>query len=140
PMAITCYDFLSHSPEKPGTYWQALGSLERRVIPIPEDRHHWRAIQEAFHFHQLMLEQRNDLSFELDGIVIKIDRYDCQQVLGEKSRSPRWAIAFKSPPRKEVTKVRHIAMSVGRTGALTPIALLDPVDIGAVTVCRVTLH
>lgn len=140
PLAITCYDFLSHSPEKPATHWQALASLEMWGVPIPQHRHHCRTIQEALHFHQTILEQRDALAFELDGIVIKIDRYDWQQALGEKSRSPRWAIAFKFPPRKEVTQVRHIAVSVGRTGALTPIALLDPVDIGGVTVSRATLH
>ena len=87
-----------------------------------------------------MLEQRETLPFEIDGIVIKVDRYDFQQALGEKSRSPRWAIAFKFPARKEITTVRNIVVSVGRTGALTPIALLDPVDIGGVTVSRASLH
>ena len=69
-----------------------------------------------------------------------MNRFDWQKQLGEKSRSPRWAIAYKFPARKELTKVRAIAVSVGRTGALTPIAMLDPVDIGGVTVSRASLH
>jgi len=87
-----------------------------------------------------MAKQRDSLPFEIDGIVIKVDRFDWQRQLGEKSRSPRWAIAYKFPARKELTKVRAIAVSVGRTGALTPIAMLDPVDIGGVTVSRASLH
>jgi len=87
-----------------------------------------------------MAQQRDALPFEIDGIVIKVNRFDWQQMLGEKSRSPRWAIAYKFPARKELTKVRAIAVSVGRTGALTPIAMLDPVDIGGVTVSRASLH
>jgi len=72
--------------------------------------------------------------------VIKVDRYDWQRTLGEKSRSPRWALAFKFPARKEITRIRQIVVSVGRTGALTPIALLDPVEVGGVTISRATLH
>jgi DNA ligase (NAD+) len=140
PLAITCYEFMSHAPEKPATHWDAVENLEKWGIPIPQYRRRCRTIEEVLRFHQDMLEQRETLPFEIDGIVIKIDRYDWQQALGEKSRSPRWAIAFKFPARKEMTKVRQIAVSVGRTGALTPIALLDPVDIGGVTVSRATLH
>ena len=87
-----------------------------------------------------MAEQRDRLPFEIDGIVVKVNWQNWQEALGEKSRSPRWAIAFKFPPRKEITKVHKIIVSVGRTGALTPIALLNPVEIGGVTVSRATLH
>lgn len=140
PLTITCYEFMSPGAERPSTHFESVTCLESWGLPIPQFRRHCPSIQEAVEFHREMFEQRDALSFEIDGIVIKIDRFDWQKTLGEKSRSPRWAIAFKFPPRKELTKVQEIAMSVGRTGALTPIALLDPVEIGGVTVSRASLH
>lgn len=71
---------------------------------------------------------RDSLLFEIDGIVVKLDRRTWQDQLGSKSRSPRWAIAYKFPPRKEITVIQDIAVSVGRTGTLTPLALLKPVE------------
>lgn len=140
PLTLTCYDFLSPGPPRPRTHFEAVTCLKTWGLPVPKFRRQCRSIQETLEFHREMFEQRDVLPFEIDGIVIKVDRFDWQQSLGEKSRSPRWAIAFKFPPRKELTKVRQIAVSVGRTGALTPIALLDPVEIGGVTVSRASLH
>lgn len=140
PLTIICYDFMSPGPGRPSTHFEAVTCLKTWGLPIPQYRRLCRSIQEALEFHREMFEQRDALPFEIDGIVIKVDRFDWQQALGEKSRSPRWAIAFKFPPRKELTKVRQIVVSVGRTGALTPIALLDPVEIGGVTVSRASLH
>jgi DNA ligase (NAD+) len=140
PLTITCYDFMNSGPGRPGTHFEAVTYLKAWGLPIPQFRRRCRSIQDTLEFHREMLEKRDALPFEIDGIVIKVDRFDWQQALGEKSRSPRWAIAFKFPPRKELTKVRQIVVSVGRTGALTPIALLDPVEIGGVTVSRASLH
>ncbi len=139
-LTITCYDFMSEGEGKPATHDKAVSCLESWGLPIPPFRHNCQNIDEAIIFHIEMTEQRDRLPFEIDGIVIKVNRFDWQKQLGEKSRSPRWAIAFKFPARKEFTKVRAIAVSVGRTGALTPIAMLDPVDIGGVTVSRASLH
>ena len=80
------------------------------------------------------------MPFEIDGIVVKVDRRDWQDQLGSKSRSPRWAIAYKFAPRKEITVIQDIVVSVGRTGTLTPVALLKPVEVGGVTISRATLH
>ncbi|HBP87096.1 MAG TPA: DNA ligase (NAD(+)) LigA, partial [Nitrospiraceae bacterium] len=140
PLTITCYDFMSPGAGRPSTHFEAVTCLEAWGLPIPQFRRQCGFIQKGLEFHREMFERRDALAFEIDGIVIKVDRYDWQQTLGEKSRSPRWAIAFKFPPRKELTKVQEIAVSVGRTGALTPIALLDPVEIGGVTVSRASLH
>ena len=140
PLTITCYDFMSPGASRANTHFEAVTSLNAWGLPIPQFRRKCSSIQETLEFHREMFGQRDSLPFEIDGIVIKVDRFDWQQALGEKSRSPRWAIAFKFPPRKELTKVRQIAVSVGRTGALTPIALLDPVEIGGVTVSRASLH
>lgn len=83
---------------------------------------------------------RDTLGYEIDGMVIKVDSVAQQQELGEVSRSPRWAIAFKFPPRREVTRVQSITVQVGRTGALTPVAELVPVRVAGVMVRRATLH
>ena len=139
-LTLTCYDFMNEGEEKPGTHFDAVSRLEAWGLPIPLVRSHCPSINETLVFHRDMAEQRDALPYEIDGVVIKVNRFDWQSQLGEKSRSPRWAIAYKFPARKELTTVRAIAVSVGRTGALTPIAMLDPVDIGGVTVSRASLH
>ena len=140
PLTLICYELMSKGEEKQATHFEAVSCLEAWGLPIPKFRKNCQKIKEAMAFHADMAKQRDALPFEIDGIVIKVNRFDWQRALGEKSRSPRWAIAFKFPARKELTKVRAIAVSVGRTGALTPIAMLDPVDIGGVTVSRASLH
>jgi DNA ligase (NAD+) len=90
-------------------------------------------------YHDL-LDRRFDLPYEVDGLVVKVDSYDLQKQLGEISRSPRWAIAYKFPAVQETTEVMDITIQVGRTGALTPVARLSPVRVGGVEVSRATLH
>ncbi|MFO7615402.1 MAG: NAD-dependent DNA ligase LigA [Bacteroidales bacterium] len=87
-----------------------------------------------------MGEHREKLTYEIDGIVIKLENRKLRSKLGTRQRSPRWAFAWKFEPRKEITALREIIVQVGRTGIITPVALLDPVDIGGVTVSRATLH
>jgi DNA ligase (NAD+) len=84
--------------------------------------------------------RRDDLEFEIDGAVIKVDQYELQRRLGARSRSPRWAVAYKFPPREGRTVVRGIEVSVGRTGALTPVAVVEPLPLGGVTITNITLH
>ena len=83
---------------------------------------------------------RHKLNFEIDGMVLKVNEFSWRDSLGWRSRSPRWAYAWKFPPRQEVTMVEDIVVQVGRTGKLTPVALLLPVDVGGVTISRATLH
>ncbi|AEM55930.1 NAD-dependent DNA ligase LigA [Haloarcula hispanica N601] len=85
-------------------------------------------------------QARDDLDYEIDGVVIKVDDMDACDELGSTSRAPRWAFAYKFPARKEETTVRDIVVQVGRTGRLTPVALMDPVEVGGVTVSRASLH
>ncbi|HTO89746.1 MAG TPA: NAD-dependent DNA ligase LigA [Candidatus Sulfotelmatobacter sp.] len=99
-----------------------------------------KGIRDALAFHDRMGERRDGLDYEIDGVVIKVDRRDWQEALGMRSRSPRWAVAFKFPPRVEITKILDIIVQVGRTGKLTPVAQLQPVDVSGVTVSRATLH
>jgi len=99
-----------------------------------------QGIEEALAYHEALHAKRDTLPYEIDGVVIKVDRRDWQDLLGMRSRSPRWAVAFKFPPRVEVTKILDIVVQVGRTGKLTPVAVLQPVDVSGVTVSRATLH
>jgi DNA ligase (NAD+) len=97
-------------------------------------------LDEVVAYHDEMEAKRDELDYEIDGIVVKVNRRDQQAELGSRSRSPRWAVAFKFRPRQEITEVMDIAVQVGRTGKLTPVALLRPVDVSGVTVSRATLH
>ena len=87
-----------------------------------------------------MNERRENLPYEIDGIVIKVDRLDLQTRLGEIARSPRWALALKFAPKQETTRILDIIVQVGRTGALTPVAVMNPVRLGGVEISRATLH
>lgn len=91
-------------------------------------------------YYRKILDGRDRLPYEIDGIVVKVNDYDLQSRLGEISRSPRWAVAWKFPPQQEQTVVKDIVVGVGRTGALTPVAVLEPVRVGGVEVGRATLH
>jgi len=97
-------------------------------------------IDQAIAYYERMLQKRADLPIESDGTVFKVDRLDLQGELGELPRSPRWAIAYKFPPQQETTVVEAIHVQVGRTGALTPVARLQPVRVGGVTVSSASLH
>lgn len=91
-------------------------------------------------YYRRIMETRDTLDYEIDGVVVKVDSFQLQRELGEKSRSPRWAIAFKFPPRQACTVVEDIVPQVGRTGVITPVADLRPVEVSGVMVSRATLH
>ena len=97
-------------------------------------------IEAAIAYRDAQLDARDDLDYEIDGVVLKVDDVAACEALGTTSRAPRWAFAYKFPARKEETTVRDIVVQVGRTGRLTPVALLDPVEVGGVTVTRASLH
>lgn len=91
-------------------------------------------------FHASYDQNRDGLDFEIDGVVVKVNDLALRREMGTRSRTPRWAVAWKFPPRQEETEVRDVVVQVGRTGKLTPVALMMPVDVGGVTVSRATLH
>ena len=97
-------------------------------------------IDDAMAYRDRLLEERDDLDYEIDGVVITLNDRSACELLGHTARAPRWAFAYKFPARSERTTVRDIVVQVGRTGRLTPVALLDPVDVGGVTVSRASLH
>ncbi len=140
PLVIACYEIMAQSGTLPPTHWDELECLARWGLPIPMQRRRCESIEEVIAFHAEAEAGREQLPFEIDGVVVRVNRRDWQEALGEKSRSPRWAIAYKFTPRKEITQVQDIVVSVGRTGTLTPLALLKPVDVGGVTISRATLH
>lgn len=99
-----------------------------------------RGLDGCREYYQRLLADRDELSFEIDGVVYKVDDLDAREELGFTARAPRWAIAWKLPAQEATTVVRRILPSVGRTGAITPVAELEPVGVGGVTVSRATLH
>jgi DNA ligase (NAD+) len=139
-LVITCYGIMAQSGAPPPSHWEELEALARWGLPVPFRRRRCNSIEEVITFHGETEAIRETLPFEIDGIVVKLDRREWQEALGAKSRSPRWAIAYKFAPRKEITVIQDIAVSVGRTGTLTPLALLKPVEVGGVTISRATLH
>lgn len=96
--------------------------------------------EEVFRFCETCQKRRSDLPYEIDGVVVKVDSFALQNELGYTARAPRWAIAYKFPPEEKTTLLRDITVQVGRTGALTPVAELDPVLVAGSTVARATLH
>ena len=140
PLVVTCYEVMAVSTPIPSTHWDELERLAQWGLPVPTHRRLCASIEEVMAFHRETESMRDQLPYEIDGVVVKVNRRDWQSRLGMKSRSPRWAIAYKFLPRKEITVVQDIVVSVGRTGTLTPVALLKPVEVGGVTISRATLH
>jgi DNA ligase (NAD+) len=140
PLDCFFYDVLDASVE-PETHESEHGKLADWGLRTERD---WYAVVDdidaAIDFRDRLGEAREDLDYEIDGTVVKVnDRAQCER-LGRTSREVRWAFAYKFPARSEVTRVTDVVVQVGRTGRLTPVALLDPVDVGGVTVSRATLH
>jgi len=119
---------------------RALDALEAMGFKVCAEREKVPGIEKAMAFCEAQDARREKLPYEIDGIVIKVNEVALQEELGATAKAPRWAIAYKYPARQETTVVRDIRVQVGRTGALTPVADLEPVQIGGVTVSRSTLH
>ncbi|MCG3777828.1 MAG: DNA ligase [Nitrospira sp.] len=140
PLVVTCYEIIAQSSPVQPTHWDELTRMAQWGLAVPTHRQLCPSIEAVMDFHQETESLRDQLPYEIDGVVVKVNRRDWQDRLGMKSRSPRWAIAYKFTPRKEITVVQDITVSVGRTGTLTPVALLKPVEVGGVTISRATLH
>jgi len=140
PLDLFAYDVVYADAAAIRSQQEALASLADWGFRTDPTSRLCRDLDQVVAYHDELEARRDDLDYELDGIVVKVNRRDQQVELGSRSRSPRWAVAFKFAPRQEVTEVMDIAVSVGRTGKLTPVALLRPVDVSGVTVSRATLH
>lgn len=123
-----------------GTHWEVLQFLKKAGFKISKYAERAGDSQEVFDFCSRWQERRDTLPYEIDGGVIKVDSLDQQARLGATSKSPRWAIAYKFPAEQRTTKVVDITVNVGRTGAVTPVAILEPVRVAGSTVSRATLH
>ncbi|GIW72972.1 MAG: DNA ligase [Planctomycetota bacterium] len=119
---------------------RTLATLERLGFPVSDRRLVTEDLEEVERYYEELLAAREHAPYEMDGVVIKVDDYALQRELGEVSRSPRWAIAWKFPPVERTTRLLDIQVSVGRTGALTPFAILEPVVLSGARVSRATLH
>jgi DNA ligase (NAD+) len=137
---VYCYRILDYSEKTPRTHREALKLLESLGFDTSPNVKYCRDIEEAVKYHHRMESKRDDLDYEIDGVVIKVNDIALQEKLGTRTTNPKWAVAYKFKPRKEITKVEDIVVQVGRTGVITPLALLQPVDVGGVTVSRATLH
>ena len=140
PLDCLAYELLDVKGVSFRTDLEALEALESWGFQVPERLRTARSAEEILDYHASYQDDRDSLDYEIDGIVIKLNDLDERVDLGATSHHPRWALAFKFEPRKEVTRIDRIAVQVGRTGVLTPVALLLPVEVGGVTVSRATLH
>src|SRR5438105_5993281 len=134
------YDVFTGQRKAFATHWEALNWAERAGFRVNENRALCETIDEVIDFCNRMEAKRDDLDYEIDGVVVKVNSTALQDQFGATGKAPRWAIAYKYAARQATTKVNDIVVQVGRTGALTPVALLEPVQLGGVTVSRSTLH
>jgi DNA ligase (NAD+) len=123
-----------------GRQWEALGTLRRLGFPVNPDIKRTSDFDEVLDFIHQWTERREGLPYEADGVVVKVDAFDLQELLGVVGNAPRWAIAYKFPAREATTQLLKIGVNVGRTGVLTPYAVLEPVNIGGVMVRQASLH
>jgi len=122
------------------THWEALDWAKRAGFRVNENRRLCKSIDEVIEFCNSMEAKRDDLGYEIDGVVVKVNSTALQDQFGATGKAPRWAVAYKYAARQATTRVNDIVVQVGRTGALTPVAMLEPVQLGGVTVSRSTLH
>ena len=140
PLEIYCYGLGEVRGWTFKTQWEVLQTFPKWGLRTNPQVRKCKNIDEVLDYYNEMNEKRETLPYEIDGTVIKVNRFDLQVRLGEIARSPRWALAFKFEPKQETTKILDIIVQVGRTGALTPVAVMEPVKVGGVEVSRATLH
>lgn len=134
------YDVLAGERKPFATHWEALDWMESAGFRVNANRKLCKTIDEVIEFCNAIEAKRDDLGYEIDGVVVKVNSTALQDQFGATGKAPRWAIAYKYAARQATTRVQDIVVQVGRTGALTPVAVLEPVQLGGVTVSRSTLH
>ncbi len=140
PLDIFIYDVGTVEGRDFGTHWELLQALPRWGFVVNDLIGLCPDIEALIAYHTEMMQLRDSLPYEIDGIVFKVNQRSAREALGARSRNPRWALAYKFPPRQEMTRIVDIIASVGRMGAVTPIAIVEPTRIGGVTVRNVSLH
>ena len=134
------YAVADEGPLDVHSQWEFLNWLRSCGFNVNPHARRCLSAHEVHDFCAQALEQRGDLNYDIDGVVVKVDSFASQEALGFTSRAPRWAIAFKFPPEEKQTVLREIRIQVGRTGVLTPVAEFDPVTVAGSTIARATLH
>jgi DNA ligase (NAD+) len=140
PLSFWAYGVGAHDAAIPATHWETLQWLKGHGLPINPYAERVESVEEVAERCRAWELRRAELDYEIDGIVIKVDSFEQQARLGSLHERPRWARAFKWAPMTAVTRLNRIAIRVGRTGALNPWAMLEPVEVGGVTISRATLH
>lgn len=139
-LEMFAYDVFAGQRKAFTTHWDALNWAETAGFRVNKNRALCESIEQVIEFCNRMEAKRDGLDYEIDGVVVKVNSTALQEQFGATGKAPRWAVAYKYAARQATTKVNAIAIQVGRTGALTPVAMLEPVQLGGVTVSRSTLH
>jgi DNA ligase (NAD+) len=140
PLSFVAYEALTPGGTPWRTHWEKLEAIRGWGFDVGAESRPCEGIDEVKAFRDRMAEGRFALPYDTDGIVVKVDDLDWRQRLGAASKTPRWAVAFKYPPQEEATRVVSIFASVGRTGVLTPVAVVEPVRLSGAMVTNATLH
>ncbi len=140
PLDIFFYEIIEPAEHVFESHWELLKRFKKWGLKTNPEVRKGNSFEQISDYHRSMEKKREELPYEIDGIVIKLNDRPLRKKLGVRQRSPRWAFAWKFSPRQEVSTLKEIVVQVGRSGILTPVALLEPVDVGGVTVSRATLH
>jgi DNA ligase (NAD+) len=140
PISLLCYAIIDGEGTLPTQQWEVLQFLADLGFPTPGDASLCKDIEQAITKGAEMADRRDSFPYELDGVVIKVDDLNLSESIGVVGRAPRGAIAFKFPAQVVTTVLKDIGVNVGRTGVITPFAILEPVEVGGVTVSQATLH
>jgi len=141
PLSLYCYSIgVAEGGVMADTHYEILQQLKDLGLPVCKEIKRVNGINACMSYYDNILSRRDDLAYDIDGIVYKVNAIELQDTLGFVARAPRWAIAHKFPAQEEISKIIEVDFQVGRTGAITPVARLEPVFVGGVTVSNATLH
>jgi DNA ligase (NAD+) len=140
PLRLWCHGVGAVEGRRFGRHSEILAYLQACGLPVDPRTERVSSLEAVFNFCERWQRDRHSIDYEIDGVVVKVDQVALQEELGATSHAPRWAIAYKFPPEERTTLLRQIAVNTGRTGIVTPFAILEPIFIGGVTVSRATLH
>jgi DNA ligase (NAD+) len=141
PLHIYLYEVANAADVGFETHWEVMGALPKLGLRVNSERTKLcEGIDDAIQYREDMAQVRDDLPYEIDGVVFKVNELAAHGKLGTRQRDPRWALAYKFQPRRSTTQIEDVVFQVGRTGKITPVAILKPVHIGGVEVSRASLH
>ncbi|MCS6772774.1 MAG: NAD-dependent DNA ligase LigA [Thermoflexales bacterium] len=142
PLRLFCYAIVDYDGDVPAptTQWETLHWLRQAGFPVSDLAQRFEALEAAIAYCESFIPRRDEMPFEIDGVVIKLDDLEAAAALGYVGKDPRGAIAYKFPPREATTRLRAVVVRIGRTGNVVPNAVLDPVQVGGITISNATLH